>query len=82
MNTFLRTEWPWKSRKNCSLFLNYDFNFFTRDFMAATSGIRRDSELRNMRLRSLPQRLVRKLPATTPSGLAMGMTLKTICFLS
>ena len=50
--------------------------------MAATSGIRRDYELRNMRLRSLPQRLVRKLPATTPSGLAMGITLKTICFLS
>lgn len=62
--------------------LYYDFKAMTSCFKALTSGIRKSALVRNCRLRSLPHKLVLKLPTTTPSGFSMGTTLKTTFFLS
>lgn len=50
--------------------------------MAITSGMSRVYSLLNIRFKSLPQRLVLKFPTVTPSGFAIGITLKMICFLN
>ena len=46
----------------------------------STSGIRVESFVFQRRFKSLPKREVLKLPATTPSGLSMGIITKSQCF--
>ena len=62
-------------------FLNSPLSLATNYLRVRTSGIRKSLVILNARLRSLPQRDVLKLPTTTPSGLIIGMNLKTTFFL-